>query len=169
MARPQNNRFVSKPPVYKQFKPAGVAARFLEKISLSLDEYEALRLSDYEGMSQQEAADEMNISRPTFTRLIEGARKKMIEFMLSGKMLTIEGGNIHFRQNIIKCNNCGQMFVINIENSVESCPSCSSTDLINLAGGFGHGQCCINHLNKGGSNHAENGWNRAHGKRGKNR
>lgn len=118
--------------------------KFIEEIKLSLDEYEALRLSDYNGLSQEEAAEEMEISRPTFTRLIEIARKKIADFIINGKMLTIEGGNIHFRKNIIKCDNCGYMFKINFGTKFVKCPECSSNRLINLAEGFGHGNCCKN-------------------------
>jgi len=67
MARPQKDRMIKEPPLFSQFKPMGAPGRMLETISMSLDEYEAFRLSDYLGMSQEEAADEMEISRPTFT------------------------------------------------------------------------------------------------------
>ena len=144
MARPQKDRMIKEPPLFSQFKPMGAPGRMLETISMSLDEYEAFRLSDYLGMSQEEAADEMEISRPTFTRLIETARKKVTELIINGKMLTIEGGNIHFRNNLIKCRSCGHMFNINIEDDIRKCPSCNSDELINLAGGFGHGRCCRN-------------------------
>jgi len=142
MPRPQKNRIIKEPPVFTHFKPAGIPGRSVDTVMLTLDEYEALRLSDLEGMSQEEAADEMEISRPTFTRLIETARKKVMELLVLGKMLIIEGGNIHFRHNLIKCRNCGHMFNINIEDDVRSCPSCGSDELMNLAGGFGHGRCC---------------------------
>lgn len=142
MPRPQKNRIIKEPPVFTQFKPVGVPGRMIEPVSLLIDEYEAFRLSDHLGMSQEEAAEEMEISRPTFTRLIESARKKISEMIIGGKMLIIEGGNIHFRENLIKCRNCGHMFNISIEDDVRKCPSCSSKELINLAGGFGHGRCC---------------------------
>ncbi|MGD9707173.1 MAG: DUF134 domain-containing protein [Candidatus Delongbacteria bacterium] len=144
MPRPQKNRLIKEPPVFTEFKAVGVPGRVMDKVVLSLDEYEALRLSDFEGMSQEEAADEMEISRPTFTRLIEASRKKICEMLVNGKMLVIDGGNIHFRQNLIKCRNCGHMFNINIEDDIKRCPSCGSGELMNLAGGFGHGRCCGN-------------------------
>ncbi|MBN2890489.1 MAG: DUF134 domain-containing protein [Bacteroidales bacterium] len=145
MARKEKNRIVHQPPLYSEFKPAGVAARFLNQIELSLDEYEALRLADYEGMSQDEASFEMDISRPTFTRLIEKARKKMVEFIVTGKKLKIVDGNIHFKNNVFKCLDCEQMFVMQINETVSLCPSCSSENVTNLAGGFGHGRCCVDH------------------------
>jgi uncharacterized protein len=147
MPRPQYKRIVHEPPLFSEFKPLGIKGQDLEQILLTLDEYEALRLADYAGLSHAEAAEEMEISRSTFTRLIEKARKKIAEFIIQGKLLTIEGGSIHFRNNIIRCQNCGHMFKINIMTAVSECPACHSKSLINLAGGFGHGKCC-NYRNK---------------------
>jgi len=144
MARPQKDRLIKEPPLFSEFKPAGVPGRLMDKVILTIDEYEAFRLSDHLAMSQEEAADEMEISRPTFTRLIESARKKVSELIINGKMLVIEGGNIHFRQNLIKCRSCGHMFNINMEDNIRKCPLCNSDEIINLAGGFGHGRCCRN-------------------------
>ncbi len=153
MPRPKNDRIVNEPPLYTEFKPIGVAGISLKQILLSLDEYEALRLADYRGLSQEEAADEMNISRSTFSRLVEQARKKIADFLVHGKLLTIDGGNIHFRNNIIRCLDCGYMFKTNISVPLQNCPDCDSKNLLNLAGGFGHGRCCVNNnQNRGGRN-----------------
>ena len=142
MARPKNNRIVHEPPFYTDFKPVGLSDKSLEKVILSLDEFEAIRLADLVGMSHEEAAIEMEISRPTFSRLVEKSRKKMAEFIFKGKMLRIYGGNIHFRRNIIQCADCGHMYNIGIEETINQCPECHSKNLLNLAGGFGHGECC---------------------------
>ncbi len=142
MPRPQDNRIVHEPPLFSEFKPMGIKGRDLEQILLTLDEFEAFRLADFVGLSHAEAADEMEISRSTFTRLIEKARKKIAEFLIQGKILTIEGGSIHFRNNIIRCQSCGHMFKISIVSSISECPACHSSNLLNLAGGFGHGKCC---------------------------
>ena len=142
MPRPKSNRIVYEPPIYTEFKPVGSRGQALEVIDLTLDEFEALRLADQQAMSHAEAADEMEISRSTFTRLIEGARKKLADFIIQGKLLSINGGNIHFRNNIIKCQSCGYMFKINFNQTITECPVCKSDNLLNLAGGFGHGNCC---------------------------
>jgi predicted DNA-binding protein (UPF0251 family) len=142
MARPQDNRIVHEPPLFSEFKPLGIKGQDLEQVLLTLDEYEAFRLADFNGLSHATAADEMEISRSTFTRLIEKARKKIADFMISGKLLTIEGGTVHFRNNIIRCQSCGHMFRTNIGITITECPACHSRHLINLAGGFGHGRCC---------------------------
>jgi len=142
MPRPKSERLVHEPPLFVEFKPTGIAARLLDPTQLSLDEFEAVRLADYVGMSHEEAAAEMDISRSTFTRLIDQARKKVATFLIKGQILSIGGGMIHFRNNIIRCLSCGFLFRIQIGQQVNSCPECQSVNLENLAGGHGHGACC---------------------------
>jgi predicted DNA-binding protein (UPF0251 family) len=142
MSRPQDDRIVHEPPLYTEFKPVGIRGHDLEEIQLTLDELEAIRLADQRGLSHEEAADEMEISRSTFSRLIEKARRKIAEFIIQGKLLTIEGGSVHFRNNIIHCRSCGHMFKTSISNNIIECPACDSNNLLNMAGGFGHGKCC---------------------------
>ena len=149
MARPRNNRVVHEPPQFAAFKPVGVPGRDLRSVELSIDEFEAVRLADYMGMSHEEAAKEMEISRSTFTRLVEDARKKVSGFLVHGNLLTIEGGQIHFRNNVIRCLDCGHMFKIKIGNEFDRCPDCRSERLQSLAGGFGHGRCCANNFSHG--------------------
>jgi len=148
-------RFVEIPPLYADFKPGGVPGSRLRKLPLGLDEYEALRLVDYLGLEHREAAVEMEISRPTFTRLLEKARNKLSRFLVEGRHLIIGGGQVHFRDNMIKCQDCGHMFKTNmggpLPEELTSCPSCGSSKLVDLAGGFGHGQCCRKHEEQRGS------------------
>jgi predicted DNA-binding protein (UPF0251 family) len=144
MPRPKNNRMVHEPPLFTEFKPSGVPANTLEQVLLSLDEFEAIRLADQIGLSHEEAAEEMGISRSTFSRLIDKSRGKLAEFLFGGKLLTIDGGNVHFRKNIYRCLNCGHMFKLDIQAPLSECPECQSKNLLNLAGGFGHGECCRN-------------------------
>jgi len=140
MPRPRRNRFVYEPPLFTEFKPVGVSARSLLQNRLTLDEYEAVRLADHQGYSHEEAAEEMQISRSTFSRLVVIARKKIADSLVNGKVLIIEGGNIYFRNNIIRCLNCGNIFKIRMNSSLLKCPVCQSINLQNLAGGFGHGR-----------------------------
>ena len=142
MPRPKKNKMVSCPPLYSCFKPVGVPRSSLEDINLEIGEYEAIRLTDYEGLDHADAAAEMEISRSTFSRLIERARKKVAGFLIEGRMLQIEGGKVHFRDNVLKCHSCGHIFNINIGARFTRCPACDSSELLNLAGSFGHGRCC---------------------------
>lgn len=155
MPRPQDRRIVHEPPIFTEFKPVGIKGLDLEQVLLTLDEFEAFRLADFMGMSHAEAAEEMEISRPTFTRLIEKSRKKIADLIIQGKLLTIEGGSIHFRNNIIRCQNCGHMFKTNISSTMTECPVCQSKSLVNFAGGFGHGKCCHYRNQKKGGNYAK--------------
>jgi predicted DNA-binding protein (UPF0251 family) len=79
------------------FKPAGIPLRVLEEVVVTLDEVEALRLADLEGLYQEEAAERMKISRPTFSRLIESAHKKVAEALVEGKALRLEGGPVQMK------------------------------------------------------------------------
>ena len=96
MPRPKQDRKISNPPLMQGFKPYGIPRHLLSSVSLLFDEYEAIRLLDYEGMNQDEAAEKMNVSRPTMTRIYEKARKTIAQALVEGKMITIEGGNVRF-------------------------------------------------------------------------
>jgi predicted DNA-binding protein (UPF0251 family) len=76
------------------YKPRGVPLRALEQVALTVDELEALRLADLEGLYQEEAAGRMNVSRQTFGRIVEAARKKVADALVNGKALSIEGGPV---------------------------------------------------------------------------
>lgn len=142
MSRPKNNRIVFEPPLYKVFVPKGAEGMSPEKVRISLDEFEAVRLADYNGLTHEEASVAMEISRSTFTRLIEKARRKIADIVINGKELVIEGGNVHFRNNVIKCLDCNVVVKTKIDDCVTECPTCHSHNLLNFAGSFGHGDCC---------------------------
>jgi uncharacterized protein len=93
MVRPRLCRRVGFNPNITYFKPRGVPLRELEEVILPVDEYEAVRLKDLEGLEQEECAKKMNISQPTFHRLVLSARKKIADSIVNGKALKIEGGN----------------------------------------------------------------------------
>ncbi len=90
MARPRKCRFVGCRPNAYYFKPRGVPLFKLEEVSLHMDEVEALRLADYEGLYHEDAAQRMKISRATFGRILDQARHKVAEAILKGKALRIE-------------------------------------------------------------------------------
>ena len=93
MSRPCKCRRICFVPGVTYFKPAGIPMRVLEENCLSLEEIEAIRLRDMEHLEQIKAAEAMNISRPTFQRVLSSARRKVADSLLSGKALRIEGGN----------------------------------------------------------------------------
>ncbi len=92
MPRPRLCRRVGFQPNVTYFKPAGIRMIDLEESILTVDEFEAVRLKDLEGWDQEEAARKMNISQPTFSRLVEEARKKIADAIVNGKAVKIEGG-----------------------------------------------------------------------------
>lgn len=94
MPRPINERRLGAPIQARVMKPAGVPARELEEVLLGFDEAEALRLADLEGLYQEAAARSMGVSRQTFGRIIETARRKIADALLNGKALRIDGGEI---------------------------------------------------------------------------
>lgn len=92
MARPPCCRRIHATPSSAVFKPAGVPGHLLDEVVISLDGFEALRLADLEGLYQEEAAARMKVSRATFGRIVEGARRAVAEALVMGKQLRIEGG-----------------------------------------------------------------------------
>jgi len=97
MPRPCCLRHIGFMPSAGLFKPAGVPACALEQVTLTLDEVEALRLADLNGLYQEQAAAEMKISRPTFSRIVEEARRKVAEALIHGKALRLEGGAVRMK------------------------------------------------------------------------
>jgi predicted DNA-binding protein (UPF0251 family) len=92
MPRPVKRRRVGWEPNITYFKPAGVRMMDLEEVCLNLEEFEAIRLSDFEKLSQKKASEKMQVSQPTFSRILESARRKIADFLVSGKAIRVEGG-----------------------------------------------------------------------------
>jgi predicted DNA-binding protein (UPF0251 family) len=93
MVRPRLCRRVKFNPNITYFKPQGIPLKLLDEVILNVDEFEAIRLKDLEGLEQSECAIKMNISQPTFHRLILSARKKIADAIIGGKAIKIEGGS----------------------------------------------------------------------------
>jgi len=94
MPRPFCPRRIRCTPGVTYFKPAGIPMVVLDEVVVTLDEFEALRLADFDGLYQEKAAEQMKISRPTFARIVEAARKKVADALIHGKALRMEGGNV---------------------------------------------------------------------------
>lgn len=123
MTRPKYCRKVGCEPAARCYKPEGIPLSDLKEIVITLDEFEALRLSDFEGLYQEHCAASMNISRQTFGRIIDSARKKIADALVHGKALKIEGGIVSLEEN-------GEMNCSCCDNSSQCCknitqgPSC---------------------------------------------
>ena len=96
MPRPRICRRVRFRPGVTYFKPAGVRMTELDETILSVDEYEAVRLVDLEGIEQSKAGEQMKISQPTLSRLLKSGRKKLAEAIVKGKAIRIQGGSFKF-------------------------------------------------------------------------
>ena len=103
----------------------------LEEINLAMDEFEAIRLADLNGLYQEEAAKKMKISRPTFTRLIGSAHKKIAEALVNAKALKIEGGVYKMSEmKKFKCSDCNHGWEVSHGTARPSeCPQCKSSNL----------------------------------------
>ena len=91
MPRPCKCRRIDGAPPADYFKPVGIPLRELEEVSLSLEGFEALRLADYEGLNREEAARCMGISRHTFGRILQRARRSVAQALVQGWALRVEG------------------------------------------------------------------------------
>ncbi len=93
MARPRKWRNVCVLPQRNRFGPVGFPVDFEDKIVMTVDEYEAIRLIDFEGFSQEECSEQMKVARTTVQGIYAEARKKLAESLVEGKILLIEGGD----------------------------------------------------------------------------
>lgn len=130
MPRKKRDRRMLAPPAIKGLSVYGPKNRS-EQVVLYFEEYEAIKLLDYENMTQEEAAVCMDVSRPTLTRIYESARNKVAQSMVEGKDLIIRGGNFQFDDNWFYCKNCQAKFNRLIETE-KTCPVCNSLEIITL-------------------------------------
>ncbi len=134
--RPFRLRKVSDPPSFSGFKPYGKKKNTgnSETVFLLLEEYESIRLCDFEMLDQHQASYLMAVSRPTLTRIYARARKKIAEAFVLGKQIIIEGGKIYFDSEWFRCKSCGCYFN-NPDKQMEinKCPLCGSANFLNYA------------------------------------
>ncbi len=92
MPRPYKRRFVSAEPNTTYYKPRGIPIGTIGEVVLNIDEFEAIRVKDLEGMPQKDAAQRLKVSQPTLHRILKSAHTKIAEALVNGKALRIEGG-----------------------------------------------------------------------------
>jgi predicted DNA-binding protein (UPF0251 family) len=146
MPRPTKCRRVNFIPGITYFKPAGIPLRVLVEIRLTVEEVEAIRLKDLENLDQEQCAEKMNVSRPTFQRVLESARKKLADALLGGKAIRIEGGNFEMAPLHFTCPTGHEWevpFEVAMKSEQQSCPVCSIPVVVPLqpsAFGWGRGR-----------------------------
>lgn len=144
MPRSKSLRRLHDLPIIKGFRPLWIRANYRQSIVLLLEEYESLRLIDYERLSHEETAEKMNVSRPTVTRIYEKARKKVADALIEGRSLLIEGGEVQLTGTHYLCENCHHRFLVKEKvNGCLTCPECSSDKLLSVNDCFirGCGRC----------------------------
>ena len=137
MAKPKKSRFVLEPPSVVYFKPRGIPVARLEEVVLAVEEYEAVRLVDYEGLQQQEAAERMHVSRATCARILDSARATIAEALTEGKSIRIEGGSFVLGRNRFRCRECDDFWTAPLDATTHSakrpvCPRCRSDKIVDL-------------------------------------
>lgn len=130
--RPKSVRKISSIPSVSGFNPYGksIESTDEEAVFLFYEEYEALRLSDYDKYNQCESAVFMGVSRPTFTRIYISAREKIAKAFVEGRKIIIEGGKVELDDKWYICDDCGAIFCEETEGAVpEVCTVCSSSSI----------------------------------------
>jgi predicted DNA-binding protein (UPF0251 family) len=131
------------------FKPRGIPVTELETVTLMVDEFEALRLKDLEGLEQEQASAKMNVSQPTLHRILQSAHGKVADSLVHGKALVIEGGDYVVREGerLFKCYECQNEWQEPYGTGrPDECPKCQSANIHRAPQDKGYGR----HRRQGG-------------------
>ncbi len=129
MSRPKRIRKMTNPPHFKGFRPIGLQEEN-NPVVINYEEYEAIRLCDFELLGQVDASKLMDVSRPTYTRIYESARRKVAQAFVLGKTIVFEGGKVYFDSEWYACNYCGCWFNHPAKDEeIQKCGLCGSTDI----------------------------------------
>jgi predicted DNA-binding protein (UPF0251 family) len=151
MARPTKWRKIENMPAIPYFIPSDKAAAKIPENVLKLEELEAIRLKDLEGLEQSECAQKMEVSRPTFQRILISAREKISDSLVNAKAIRIEGGNFTCNICPVRCQDCAREWTESYEKMDSArdgdcvCPACGSTRVVcgqSCKGKFCRGSCC---------------------------
>lgn len=133
MGRPPKCRRVEFLPRHTFFKPAGIPLWNLEEVSLAVEEIEALRLKDIEGLEQEKCAERMGISRPTFQRVLTASRQKVARALVEGKAIRVEGGCYEYVARRLRCGECLEEWETRPSDPLDPlCPECGSEDVTRM-------------------------------------
>ena len=137
MVRPIKDRLVTYHPNICYFKPRGIPMVDLEETQLAIDELEALRLADLVGLSHEAAGKKMGVSRATFGRIVQKARQRVADALISGKAIRIEGGNYRIisEKRIFTCESCQYYWEVpKGTGRPDACPVCQHDQLHRISG-----------------------------------
>ncbi len=135
MPRPHKRRFVRAEPNVSYYKPRGIPIGTIAEVVLNIDEFEALRVKDYEGLPQTEAAQQLRVSQPTLHRILKSAHMKVADAFVNGKALRIEGGPYDLpTMRWFVCFTCQHQWSEPFGTGrPKNCPRCDSNYLRRLA------------------------------------
>ncbi len=128
MPRPKRRRKMMNPPGVRGYRPFGIPGGTDSPVTLLYEEFEAIRLADYNKLSQEEAARAMDVSRPTFTRIYDQALKKLAIMLNEKRSLVIEGGNVQFDDDWYRCQKCHSVFKTS-KKITGQCAICGKNDI----------------------------------------
>lgn len=125
MARPIKPRRIRKYPASNIYRPVK-SSKAREVCEIGWDEFEALRLTDVEQLSQAEVAKMMNISRQSIQLMLQQARYKLTGALSKGQSIRIGGGSVQIHHCPYICNDCGHSFQVAATETEKLCPHCGS-------------------------------------------
>ena len=132
MPRRRRLRKVVAPPGFKSFKPQGSKKSNKKAIELFYEEYEAIKLADFDSMSQLEASKLMGVSRPTFARIYATARQKIAQALVEAREITAVFGHAFLEKDWFQCSKCHSKFSLPPQADQNHCPLCQSDQFISL-------------------------------------
>jgi uncharacterized protein len=137
MGRPYKERRVEQLPPVTHYKPAGIPLRTLEEVTLTVEEMEAIRLADIEQLDQAASAERMEISRPTFHRIVSMAHQKIAAALWQGHAIRVSGGNFRIAHRCqtglrhFTCQTCGHKWTLPHGTGQRchelTCPACQAS------------------------------------------
>lgn len=129
MPRRKSRRRILEPPKFSGYRPYGYRHKGSGYVELLYEEYEAIKLTDYQLKNHQEACELMGISRATFARIYESARRKIAHALVDTKEIKVRTGNVYLDNDWFFCHDCYARFPIILQKNQKNCPECSSGDL----------------------------------------
>jgi predicted DNA-binding protein (UPF0251 family) len=143
--RRKRMRKIFGPPAIKGFRPQRRGGGSIDKVPviLLLEEYEAIKLCDYDLMNHLEASEIMGVSRPTFTRIYASARQKIAQALVEVKEIVVEGGKVYYDSEWFECDDCSCNFNHQeLSSKPGACPLCGGSNIRNFSGESGDDNEC---------------------------
>ena len=130
MGRQTSMRYVKNPPSNFYFPSESEDPTVDDFVGLTIAEFEAMRLKHYISLNQKESAENMSVSQPTFSRILDKAHQKITQALIEGKDIRVYGGNINLKKGFkgYGCLNCDEEWKDDLATKERkvNCPNCDS-------------------------------------------